>query len=188
MDQDGAKKVRLGYCALTNAGYSKTNPPASYPDALAKINQDYTAYWAKELVTARISKNKLYTHVAAGVEGLSLQYTNAPIWTAFNDYSRPGWTTYAAGPIADNFNVLYKALAEHGNPHWGSTETSPTSINGKSLNPETFLAWHFNHGATLMVINTGDTSAGGQAIGKDIWSSSAISAYKKFLSGGQLQE
>jgi len=188
MDEDGALKTRLGYCALTNAGYSKSNPPASYADALAKINQEYTSYWARLLVDAGLSKDRLYTHVAAGAEGLSLQYTNAPIWTAFNDYSRPGWTTYAAGPISDNFNVLYEALAEHGNPHWGATETSPTSLTGRPLKPETFLAWHYNHGATVMMMNTADASAGGQVIGKDIWSKASLAAYKKFLSGEALQE
>ena len=188
MDQDGARKVALGYCALTNSGYSKSNPPTSFSLALAKINQDYTSYWGKALVDAGISKNKLYTHVAAGAEGPLLQYTNAPLDIAFNDYSRPGWTTYAAGPIANNFNVLYDLLAKHGTPHWAATETSPTSVNGKTLNPETFLAWHFNHGAAVMVINTGDTSAGGQVIARDIWAPRSIAAYKKFLSGAVLRE
>jgi len=188
MDQDGAAKVRLGYCALTNLGYSASNPPASYPDALAAINNDYTTYWAKELVTAGIPKDKLYTHVPADADALQVQYTNAPIGIAFNEYSRPGFTTYAAGPIADNFDSLYQTLAEHGSPHWGATETSPTSVTGKPLNPENFLAWHYNHGADLMVINTADTSAGGQVVGKDIWSSASVAAYKKFLSGDTLQE
>ena len=67
-------------------------------------------------------------------------------------------------------------LAKHGTPHWAATETSPTSVNGKTLNPETFLAWHFNHGATVMVINTGDTSAGGQVIARDIWAPRSIKA------------
>ena len=188
MTKDGALKARLGYCALTNLGYSEDKPPADYPAALAKINQEYSAYWGKQLTQAGVPKSKLYTHVAPATDAAYLQYTNAPIETAFNDYSNPGWTTYAAGPIANNFNVLYKALAEHGNPHWGATETSPTSMNGKPLNPERFLAWHFNHGATLIVMNAADTSAGGQAIGKDMWSTASIAAYKKFLAGSLLEE
>ncbi len=188
MDQDGAQKVRLGYCALTNAGYSQSNPPADYPAALAAINQAYTTLWAKDLVDAGISKDKLYTHVPADADALQVRYTNAPIGIAFNEYSRPGFTTYAAGPIADNFDSLYGVLSQHGARHWGATETSPTSVTGKPLNPETFLAWHFNHGANLMVINTADTTTGGQAIGKDIWSSASVAAYKKFLSGDSLQE
>jgi hypothetical protein len=188
MNKDGALKSRLGYCALTNAGYSKSNPPASFPDALAKINQDYETYWAKELVQAGISKDKLYTHVAAGAEGAILQYTNAPLSIAFTDYSRPGWTTYASGPIAHNLDALYKLLAEHGNPHWGAAETSPTSLNGQSLDPEMFLSWHFNYGATVMVMNTYDTTAGGQVIAKSIWAPASVAAYKKFLSGQALSE
>ena len=188
MTKDGAKKARLGYCALTNAGFSASNPPANYADALAKINQDYAAYWGKQLVEAGISKSKLYTHVAPATEAAYLQYTNAPIDTAFNEYSNPGWTTYIAGPLTKGLDVLYKALAEHGNPSWGSTESSPTNITGTKVEPETFLAWHYNHGATLIVMNAADSSGGGQLLGKDMWSSKALAAYKKFLSGLQLQE
>lgn len=188
MKQDGALKTRLGYCALTNLGYSKDNPPPSYPAALAKINQDYSAYWGKQLVQAGIPKNKLYTHVAPATDAAYLQYTNAPIDTAFNEFSNPGWTTYLAGPLSSGFSILYKALADNGSPTWGSTESSPTNIGGKNVKPETYLAWHYNHGANLIVINAADGSAGGQGIGKSIWSSAAVDAYKKFLSGQALVE
>jgi len=188
MTKDGALKARLGYCALTNLGYSQTNPPASYSDALAKVNQDYAAYWGKQLIEAGISKSKLYTHVAPATEAAYLQYTNAPIDTAFNEYSNPGWTTYIAGPLTKGLDVLYKALAEHGNPTWGSTESSPTNIMGTRVMPETFLAWHYNHGATLIVMNAADSSGGGQLLGKDMWSSQSVAAYKKFLAGWQLEE
>jgi|SRR5450432_1391780 len=188
MEKDGAVKGRLGYCALTNLGYSKSTPPADYADALAKVNQAYAAYWAEQLVKAGISKDKLYGHVAAGAEGAVLQYTNAPIWTAFNDYSRPGWTTYMVGPIAYNLDPLYEALADYGNPHWASTEASPTSLTGRPLDPEAYLAWHYNYGATVVMINSGDPSSGGQVVGKDIWSLKSVAAYKKFLSGERLEE
>jgi hypothetical protein len=188
MARDGALKTRLGYCALTNLGYSQANPPANYSAALAQVNQQYAAYWGKQLVQAGIPKDKLYTHVAPVMEGAYLQYTNAPIDTAFNDYSNPGWTTYLAGPLAGGLDVLYQALAAHGNPQWGATETSPTSLTGKSVDPETFLAWHFNHGATVMVVNAADASAGGQLIGRGIWASPAMAAYTKFLRGEKLNE
>src|SRR3989344_1557475 len=188
MTTDGALKTRLGYCALTNLGYSKDKPPADYPAALAKVNKDYSTYWGKQLVQAGIPKAKLYTHVAPALDAAYLQYTNAPTDTAFNEYSNPGWTTYLAGPLANGLDVLYKALADNGNPTWGSTESSPTNITGTSVKPETFLAWHYNHGANLIVMNAADGSAGGQGIGKSIWSSASVAAYQKFLSGAQLQE
>src|SRR3989344_2556106 len=188
MKQDGALKTRLGYCALTNLGYSQAKPPADYAGALAKINQDYAAYWGKQLVQAGVPKGKLYTHVAPALDAAYLQYTNAPIDTAFNDYSNPGWTTYLAGPLTKGFQALYAALAAQGNPTWGSTESSPTNITGTRVAPETFLAWHYNHGANLVVMNAADSSAAGQGIGKNVFSSDAIAAYKKFLSGAQLQE
>ena len=188
MAKDAATKARLGYCALTNAGYSKDDPPASYPDALAKINQDYAAYWAKALVDAGIPKAKLYTHVAPTDDSNYLQYTNAPIETAFNEYSNPGWTTYLAPFLANGFDPLYDALAKEGNPTWGSTESSPTNIGGRTVTPETFLARHYNHGANLIVMNAADSSAGGQGLGKSMFSPASVAAYKKFLAGRQLEE
>ena len=56
------------------------------------------------------------------------------------------------------------------------------------LNPENYLAWHYNHGASLVMINSEDSSSGGQIIGKDIWSSTSIMAYQKFLAGTLLKE
>ena len=188
MTQDGALKMRLGYCALTNAGYSAAKPPASYPAALAKINQDYAAYWAKQLLESGVSKDKLFTHVAPTSDPAYLQYTNAPIDTAFNDYSTPGWTTYLAGPLTSGLQVLYQAVAAHGLTRWGSTESSPTNIMGTKVSPETFLAWHYNHGAAIVVMNSADPSGGGQALGKEMWSSASVAAYKKFLSGQALSE
>ncbi len=187
MDKDGEKKVRLGYCALTNAGYSKSNPPKDYSEALAKINQEFATYWAKQFVDAGIPSSKLYNHVAAGASGPILQYTNAPIWTAFNDYSRPGWTTYTEGPIADNFNALYEPLKERGNPHWAGTESAPTSLGGKTVDPATYLSWHYDHGATVVMLNAADTYAGGM-LTKIIFSPEAVAAYQKFLRGEKLSE
>ena len=188
MTQDGALKTRLGYCALTNAGYSAAKPPTNYPAALALINQQYAAYWGKQLVQAGIPKTKLYTHVAPTSDPAYLQYTNAPIDASFNDYSTPGWTTYLAGPLASGYQMLYKAVAAHGMTRWASTESSPTNITGTTVSPETFLAWHYNHGANLIVMNAADSSSGGQGVGRDMWTSAALAAYKKFLSGGALKE
>ncbi|OGZ06558.1 MAG: hypothetical protein A3C93_06090 [Candidatus Lloydbacteria bacterium RIFCSPHIGHO2_02_FULL_54_17] len=182
MSRDGAAKIRLGYCALTNAGYSKSNPPKDYSDALAKINQEFAAYWGKQFVDAEISMNKLYGHVAAGASGPILQYTNAPIWTAFNDYSRPGWSTYTEGPITDNFNALYQPLKERGSPHWAGTESAPTTLGGETVDPTTYLSWHYNHGATVLMLNAADTYAGG-LLTKIIFSPEAVAAYQKFLNG-----
>ena len=41
MDEDKAPHSRLGYCSLTNAGYSKGNPPADVNQALQEINREF---------------------------------------------------------------------------------------------------------------------------------------------------
>ena len=70
MDQDGSPKVRLGYNALTNNGYSEDKPPENFGRALAQINKDYTTYWCRKLAQAGIPTEKMYTHVAAGAGSL----------------------------------------------------------------------------------------------------------------------
>jgi len=43
---------------------------------------------------------------------------------AFNDYSRPGWTTYPVRFLNNDFRALYDALGKHGNPSWGGVEAN----------------------------------------------------------------
>jgi len=188
MDRDGSPKTRLGYNALTNNGYSKDNPPEDFGKALAEVNRDYTIYWCQELAKTGIPVEKMYTHVAAGagvVGSPGVEFTNAPIEIAFNDYSRPGWTTYPVGPLQPDFEHLYKALAEHGNPHWASTEASPTMgpSGGKlALTTKDYLARHFDYGATVIVFNTGATSKElSQSLTEGVWGADAVNAYRTFL-------
>jgi hypothetical protein len=89
---DGAPATALGYRALLDRGFSTKNPPADFRMALAKIVQETIAFWCEQFVDAGIPVEKLYPHVAAPAP---IELMNAPIWTAFNRYSRPGWTTYA---------------------------------------------------------------------------------------------
>ena len=188
MDQDGSPKTRLGYNALTNNGYSKAKPPEDFGRALAKVNRDYTTYWCRKLARAGIPTEKMYTHVAAGagvVGSPGVEFTNAPIEIAFNDYSRPGWTTYPVGPLQPDFEHLYKALAEHGNPHWASTEGGPTlgPHGGKhALSMKDYLARHFDYGATVIVFNTGATSKElSDSLTEGVWGVHALNAYRTFL-------
>jgi hypothetical protein len=54
---------------------------------------------------------------------------------------------------------------------------------------ETYLGWHYNHGATLVAINTGAT---GQELPdlleKSAFGQEALAAYRKFLAGDPLRE
>lgn len=186
MKAQGAPKLRLGFNALTNAGYSQKNPPRDYETALAKVNQDFGAYWAEQFVRAGISPERLYTHVAAasGVPGTpACAFTNAPISSAFNRYCRPGWTTYAAGPLANGFAPIYSELRKHKNPHWAASEASPTVFGGPSFSAYEYLRWHYAHGASVVVMNTGATSKEAtQALERGVFGPDSISAYRRFLS------
>ena len=192
MDEDKSPKARLGYNALTNMGYSKDNPPTDFGKALAKINEDYITYWCRKLAEAGIPTSKMYTHIAAGagvIGSPTVGFTNAPIEIAFNDYSRPGWTTYPVGPLRNDFEALYKELERHGNPHWASTEASPTMgpSGGKyALTTKDYLARHFDYGATVIVFNTGATSEElSKSLTEGVWSQHAVNAYRTFLNPGK---
>jgi hypothetical protein len=130
----------------------------------------------------------MYTHVAAGagvVGSPQVEFTNAPIEIAFNDHSRPGWTTYPVGPLQADFEHLYKALAKHGNPHWASTEASPSlgpSSRKYRLSMKDYLARHYDYGATVIVFNTGATSKElSNSLTESVWGEEAIQAYRDFL-------
>jgi hypothetical protein len=188
MDEDGSPKARLGYNALTNKGYSKDNPPEDFARALAQVNKDYIAYWSRKLFEAGIPSEKMYTHIAAGAGVIGspmVEFTNAPIDIAFNDYSRPGWTTYPVGPLRDDFEALYAELERHGNSHWASTEASPTMgpSGGRDVpTMEDYLTRHFDYGATVIVFNTGATSKGlSESLTEGVWGAHAVNAYRAFL-------
>jgi len=188
MDEDKAPKARLGYNALTNKGYGKDNPPEDFARALARVNKEYISYWSRKLFEAGIPSEKMYTHIAAGagvIGSAMVEFTNAPIEIAFNDYSRPGWTTYPVGPLRNDFEALYTELERHGNPHWASTEASPTmgpSVGRNVLTMEEYLARHFDYGATVIVFNTGATSKElSDSLTEGVWGERAVNAYREFL-------
>ena len=192
MEQDNSPKARLGYNALTNKGCSKDKPPEDFGRALAEVNKEYISYWSRKLAEAGIPTEKMYTHIAAGAGVIGspmVEFTNAPIEIAFNDYSRPGWTTYPVGPLRNDFEALYKELERHGNPHWASTEASPTMgpSGGKhALTTKDYLARHFDYGATVIVFNTGATSKElSKSLTEGVWGEHAVDAYRTFLNPGK---
>ena len=114
--------------------------------------------------------------------------THAPIWTAFNEFSRPGWTTYAVEVLGEGFKPIYNELEKHGNPAWAGVEVN-AGMPGSVVDWETYLAWHYNHGCVLVGVNMGAT---GEDLPKRLWDSAfgkeAIAAYRKFLTGQPLVE
>jgi len=185
MKEDGVSAGPLGYRALLDRGFSADHPPDDFRKALAKIIQETVAFWCEQFVDAGIPAEKLYPHVAAPAP---IEVMNAPIWTAFNQYSRPGWTTYAVGVLGQTFKPIYDELEKHGNPAWAGVEAN-AGMPGSVVDWETYLAWHYNHGCVLVGVNTGAT---GEDLPKRLWDSAfgkeAIAVYRKFLSGQPLVE
>ena len=186
MDSLHAAKVRLGYNALTRMGYGPSNPPPDFSSALGEVNRQFASDWARAFAEAGIPPSKLYTHVAGatGVPGWpGYDYMNAPLSAAFAESARPGWTTYAGGPLASGFEPIYDELDRHGNPPWASTEASPAvSASGSGIDPYEYLGWHFDHGAVVVVMNTGATDPVlAAALDQAVWGPAAIAAYRRFL-------
>lgn len=185
MTEDGVPATRLGYRALLDRGFGAGHPPDDFRQALARIIQETIAFWCEQFVDAGIPADKLYPHVAAPAP---IEMMNAPIWTAFNTYSRPGWTTYAVEVLGHSFRPIYDELAKHGNPAWAGVEAN-AGIPGSVVDWETYLAWHYNHGCVLVGVNMGATGEDlprrlrDSAFGED-----AIAAYRKFLTGRPLVE
>ena len=188
MEEDKAPHRKLGYCSLTNAGFSKSNPPAHFNQALAKVNQAFVEFWDKQFVEAGIPCSRIYTHVAAPVP--HDDSNDAPIGIAFNPYARPGWTTYPVSILKNGFQPLYDALAQHGDPAWGGVEANAALARPDTAPTwEKYLAWHYNHGAKLVGINVGASDKSlMSSLTKGAFSEEAMAAYKKFLDGKELSE
>lgn len=182
---DGAPTGQLGYRALLDRGYGKDHPPADIHQALGRILQETVAFWCKAFVQAGLPARKLYPHIPAGADQ---EMTSAPVEAAFNAWSRPGWSTYPVGPLEQSFQPLYEALTKHGSPPWGGVEAN-VGFPGTLIDWESYLAWHYNHGAVLVAINVGATGNELPAqLEKSAFSPEALAAYRKFLKGEKLQE
>jgi len=185
MKEDGVPAGPLGYRALLDRGFGADHPPDDFRQALANIIQETIAFWCEQFVEAGIPAKDLYPHVAAPAP---IEVMNAPIRTAFNQYSRPGWTTYAVGVLGQGFKPLYDELEKHGNPAWAGVEAN-AGLPGSVVDWETYLAWHYNHGCVLVGVNLGAT---GEDLPRRLWDSAfskeARVAYHKFLTGQALVE
>jgi hypothetical protein len=136
-------------------------------------------------VEAGLPARKLYPHVAAPAP---IEMTGAPIGAAFNAWSRPGWTTYPVDVLEESFELLYTALKRHGSPPWAGVEAN-AGFPGTAVDWETYLGWHYNHGAVIVAINTGATGTDLPArLEKSAFGAEALAAYRKFLAGRPLQE
>ena len=208
MGHDSATDERLGFCALSNAGFSPTNRPPSFGDEVQKVIHQSLEHWAKGLRDAGIAKDRLYAHINFLPEPTFSYYqkTNPGLFfvkytevvntapssahpaVAFGENYLPGFSIY---PNGATIKAIHAELQKHGNPHWAQSEgtnvipgLSGANASGGGMDMETYLAQKFNYGATLVTIFA--WGIGGDAF-KDspfrvaTQSNDAISAYRKFL-------
>lgn len=197
--RDFATGRTVGYCALSNRGFSAKNPPKDPDGELVRVVKEFMELWADELARAGIAKEKIYAHIAFGPQGFEQRRSSsyaravgfAPPEVAFSRYYRPGFSTY---PVPGTFEAIYAQLAKRGSPPWISAEGTNVVPNGfpGEATMETYLARMFNHGAVMVDIFS--WGIGGEAERtKNIFrlateNKEAIAAYRKFLNGEALEE
>ena len=179
-DFDTGKTV--GFCALTNAGYSEENPPAHIDAARSEIVRAFINVWAQALIEAGAPQGKVYSHVGLDSEDMAS--------SAFCDLCIPGASTY---PFPGFVDMWRKVLAKHGDPPWASAEGAAMDPRearrgGRGIGTDGYLGSLFNHGAVLVNIfgwGLGDESNPFRKIAEG---PEALAAYRKFLGGETLSE
>jgi len=191
----------LGYCALTNLGFSQKEPPRDPDGALESVVQNWIETWSKGLVDAGVGGEKIYSHIGfkskkqfeeegakGGSYARSVMYT--PPSVAFGATHRPGFSTY---PDPNIFGDIYAALNGQGNPPWASSEgtnvdiqTAPFSIPSEGM--QDYLARMFNHGATMANVFGWDIGDRDNLFRRATENDEALAAYRKFLEGAPLDE
>jgi hypothetical protein len=179
---DFETRRKLGYCALTNLGFSKGAPPSDPDGALAPVVRNWIETWAKSMARAGVPSDKIYTHIALS--------TGTPLTVAFGEADRPGFTTY---PNPEIFGKIYDALDAHGKPLWASSEgtnvdidLAPPAVPEEGM--EDYLARMFNHDATIVNVFGWKIGDKEMVFRRATESDQAIAAYRKFLHGARLEE
>jgi hypothetical protein len=190
----------LGYCALTNLGFTAISPPRDVDGALESVVQNWIETWSNSLADAGVPRDRIYSHIAFvpnfhdAHESASGSYARSVLYTppqvAFGETHRAGFSTY---PDGDRFRQIYEAVTSHGNPHWASSEganvdisISPYAIPEQTM--ENYLARMFNNGATLTNVFGWDIGDNAFVFRRAAENPAAIGAYRKFLRGESLDE
>lgn len=199
MGQDVSTMDRVGFHALTNAGFSPLSPPSNIGDEVAAIVAEFIGLWTDGLAQGGIDSDRIYTHVAF-LSRARFEEISAPAGVTYEDVldaapssqrpsvafaagARPGFSTY---PVTGVYEQIYEELSEHGNPWWASAEGA-NIIPGEGpessgISMETYLARSFNHGAALVTLfgwGIGDPSNPFRTVTEG---ADALVTYRKFLS------
>jgi len=197
----------LGYCALTNQGYSAKNPPADIDEARVDIVKEFIDFWAKSLADGGVPDKKIFSHTAfipkvafdlaqfgnpdKKLPGSYLEMVNfTPSRVSFGEHHYAGFSTY---PQFGLLEEIRDELAKRDNPPWASTEGTAIdpaqAEKGRAGVPmETYLGNMFNHGAVLVNIFGWGVGPSSNPFRKIAESGDAVTAYRKFLRGEKLQE
>ena len=191
----------LGYCALTNLGFSEKAPPRDPDRELEAVVQAWIGTWSKSLADAGVPSSRIYSHIAfisqkqfedsRGSDGRS--YSRSVMFTppavAFGATYRPGFSTY---PDAAVLGDLYAALNARRNPSWASAEGTNVDIQGPPRIPsegmQDYLARMFNHGATITNVFGWGIGEKDNLFRRATEGRDAAAAYRKFLQGARLEE
>ena len=201
--QDFDTGAPLGYCALTNAGFSAAHPPADMNAARNDVIRDFISFWAQNLRAAGVPADKIYSHAAFTSQRLrrmSAQMNppkpgamdNVPDWTgfAFADGVHPGLSTY---PLPDEIAEISAEMAKHGDAAWASSEGAAidpgaAEQGGGGVGMEIYLGNLFNHGARFVNVYGWNVGPPDNGFRKTAEAPGAIAAYQKFLRGEKLDE
>lgn len=199
-DFDTGKPV--GYCALTNKGFSAANPPKDEDRELENIMQEFINHWSTSLAQSGVPKEKIYSHIAfitennynmikthqpSALNGLTyggfVNYT--PVNVAFGSSHNPGFSTY---PQPGQLEVLKNELEKNQNPPWASAEgtaldPAQAEKGNVSGNMESYLANLYNRGAVVVNIFGWGVGEKNNPFRRVAEGSDAIAAYQKFLNG-----
>jgi hypothetical protein len=196
----------LGYCALSNQGFSAANPPPDIDVARSQIVKDFAGLWARTIVRAGVPEGKVYSHIAFRSEtmyrmarvgkpaqgGVSyLETVNfTPPGVAFCASCVPGLSTY---PEPGHLDQWRGELKKHGDPAWASCEGAAidpgvAAQGGKGVDMEGYLGNLFNHGAQLVNVFGWGVGRPDNAFRRVAESGNALAAYRKFLRGETLAE
>ncbi len=193
----------LGYCGLTNLGFSREQPPQDLDGERERVVQAFIELWAGGIAEAGVDPGKIYSHTAVipeqsyatmranMPEGSELTYSQinqfAPPSVSFGEHYNPGFSTY---PQEGLMEQLYAELESHDSLAWASAEGAniapDTLTSGGSM--ETYLAWMFNHGAALVNIFGWGVGSETNLFRLAAEAPEALAAYRKFLAGGTLVE
>lgn len=195
---------KLGYCALTNAGFTEKHPPADFDQAREKIVADFIALWSRALNKGGVPADKIYSHTAFRSKvSYELQRHLAPTLVpddypgavnatppdvSFGTMHRAGFTTY---PELGHLEQITDELNSRGNPPWASAEGSAIAPQqaekhapGGSM--ESYLASLFDRGAVFVNVFGWGVGASYNPYRQAAQGEDAIAAYRKFLKGEKL--